>query len=72
VRLEGLCQRKIPKTQLGIDPETFPFVAQCLNHCATACPDTLKGQNIIGFIKKQRLSWLGHIKRMTEDNSTEN
>jgi hypothetical protein len=22
--------------------------------------DILKGQNIIGFIKKQRLNWLGH------------
>jgi hypothetical protein len=30
--------------------------------------DTLKGQNIIGFIKKQRLKWLGHVERMTEDN----
>jgi hypothetical protein len=30
--------------------------------------DTLKGQNIIGFIKKQRLSWLGHIERITEEN----
>ena len=30
--------------------------------------DILKGQNIIGFIKKQRLNWLGHVKRMTEDN----
>jgi len=30
--------------------------------------DTLKGQNIIGFIKKQRLSWLGHIEHMAEDN----
>ena len=27
-----------------------------------------KGQNIIGFIKKQRLNWLGHIERMAEDN----
>jgi hypothetical protein len=24
----------------------------------------LKGQNIIGFIKKQRLNWLGHVERM--------
>ena len=23
--------------------------------------DILKGRNIIGFIKKQRLNWLGHI-----------
>jgi hypothetical protein len=30
--------------------------------------DILKGQNIIGFIKTQRLSWLGHVKCMTEDN----
>jgi hypothetical protein len=29
---------KIPVTQLGIDPATLRFVAQCLNHCATACP----------------------------------
>ena len=26
----------------------------------------LKGQNIIGFIKKPRLNWLGHIEHMTE------
>jgi len=30
--------------------------------------EILKGQNIIGFIKKQRLNWLGHIERMAEDN----
>jgi hypothetical protein len=30
--------------------------------------DTLKGQNIIGSIKKQRLNWLGHVERMAEDN----
>ena len=28
----------------------------------------LKGQNIIGFIKKQRLNWSGHVERMAEDN----
>jgi len=28
----------------------------------------LKGQNIIGFIKKQKLNWLGHVERMAEDN----
>ena len=30
--------------------------------------DILKGQNMIGFIKKQRLNWLGHVERMAEDN----
>ena len=30
--------------------------------------DILKGQNIIGFIKKQKLNWLGHVERMAEDN----
>ena len=30
--------------------------------------DTLKGQNIIGFIKEQRLKWPGHVERMAEDN----
>ena len=30
--------------------------------------EILKVQNIIGFIKKQRLNWLGHVERMAEDN----
>ena len=30
--------------------------------------DILKGQNTIGFIKKQRLNWLGHVEGMAEDN----
>ena len=33
--------------------------------------DILKGRNIIGFIKKQRLSWLGHVERMAKDNNVQ-
>jgi hypothetical protein len=33
--------------------------------------DILKGQNIIWFIKKQRLNWLGHVERMAEDNNAQ-
>jgi len=31
----------------------------------------LKGQNIIRFIKKQRLNWLGNVERMAEDNNVQ-
>ena len=33
--------------------------------------DILKGQNIIGFIKKQRLNWLSHVERMAEDTNVQ-
>jgi hypothetical protein len=31
--------------------------------------EVIKGQNIIGFIKMQILSWLGHVERMADDNN---
>ena len=33
-----LCQWKIPMTPAGFEPATIRFVAQPLNHCATAVP----------------------------------
>jgi len=33
--------------------------------------DILKGQNITGFIRNQRLKWLGHVKHMAEDNNVQ-
>ena len=35
---------KNPLTPAGIEPATFQFVAQHLNHCATAVPDFAVGK----------------------------
>jgi len=34
---------KNPLTPAGIEPATFRFVTQHLNHCATAVPNVMKG-----------------------------
>jgi len=37
----------------------------------TLCNEILKGQNIIGFIKKKRLNWVDHVECMAEDNNVQ-
>jgi len=45
---------KNPLTPAGIDPATFRFVAQHLNHCATAVPpENSKSRIILSSITKQ-------------------
>ena len=40
VRSEGLCQWETPMTPSGIEQATYRFIAQHLNHCATAGYDS--------------------------------
>ena len=50
MRSEGLCKGKVPLTPVGIEPATFRFVTQHLNHCATAVPTFYVKCPLIHFI----------------------
>jgi len=49
---------KNPLTPAGIEPATFRFVAQHLNHCATAVPKGFGG-NIQKFVSAVRKRYEG-------------
>jgi hypothetical protein len=53
---------KNPVITLGIEPVTFRFVTQCLNHYATACPRIRQWRKQC----KERAEW----KRITEKAET--
>jgi len=42
-------------TPAGIEPATFRFVAQHLNHCATAVPDQISVSSINNEIQQTRI-----------------
>ena len=47
------------------------FAVRYVRVMAVFCLAVLIFRNIIGFIKKQRLNWLGHVERMAEDNNVQ-
>ena len=65
VKSEGLYRWKIPMTATGKEPATFRFVAQHLNHCATAVPLVSLVQNL--YLAQQ--IFLVQIKQLIQENN---
>jgi hypothetical protein len=65
VRSEGLSQWKIPMTPSGIEPATFWFVAQYLNHCTTAVPLHVKYPSVLN-LHYWICSYVGNMCRLPD------
>ena len=63
VRSEGPCQWKIPMLPAGIEPATFRFVTQHLNHCATAIKHTITKWGIAYYVIASYFTRSGVISR---------
>ena len=61
---------KNPPTSAGIEPATFRFVAQHLNHCATAVPSSAmkSGETYGSFSRKMYWNAQNKLVRFTEVN----
>jgi len=58
-------------TPAGIEPVTFRFVAQHLNHCATAVPDKLWGWTNLALKGYRRLFPLGWSENFSTPSGSE-
>jgi len=58
---------KNPPTPAGIEPATFRFVAQHLNHCATAVPRVVKVAQQISYLGVTGIS-RNYLKKIKHKN----